>query len=510
MKFHFASARIWAIVSLMFLALIATACSPAPPVELVIAIPEDLPTYDPFFAQGDLHTPGMLAMLFDNLIERDEKGQLVPSLAETWTWVDDTTLELVLRQGVTFHNGEVFDADAVKFSVERMLDPDAGVPVANAYGAIDSVEIIDSYTVRLHLNRVDSQLVHSLSTFLTILPPDYFAEVGAEEFGRAPVGTGPYKFTAHVRDEYATFTAFADYYEGSWKGTAVADTVTFRFIPEVATRIAELETGTIDIAVDIPNDKVAQVEALEGVRAETGEGTLYYMLLFAFKADVDQPFDDLRVRQALAMATDVQVILDNVASGYGTVLAGPFTAITTGADDSIQPWAYDLDSALDLMDDAGFADGFDLTIDVAANVPLDIVQAVAGQWQALGVDVEVNPMEVGAFNDAWMGKTNNDMLAVAFNTEYEPGSHQFVFICDMVISYYCNDAFDTPFNQGVGTLDDVARAQAYGQAFTVLHDDLAGIYLFSTATHWGMSDQITQFVAHPSGWVVASQIVKNP
>lgn len=476
--------------------------------ELIIAIPEDLPSYDPYFAQGDLHTPAIVKMLFDNLVERDTEGKLVPGLAESWTWVDDTTLELKLRQNVTFHNGEEFNADDVKFTIERLLNPDNQIPVAWAYQGISSVEIVDSFTVQLKLKNIDSQLPNSLSTFLGILPNEYFNEVGAEEFGRAPVGTGPYVFVEHERDEYVTMDANPNYFEGSFKGKAIVPKLTFRFIPEVATRIAELETGTIDIAVDIPNDKVVEVDAIEGAHAVTGQGTIYYMLIFAFKDDVEQPFDDFRVRQALASATDVQAILDTVGGGYGTVLAGPFTENTTGYDPSLEPWPYDLESAQALLSDAGYADGFELTIDVAANVPIDIVQAVAGQWQEIGITVNVNPMEVGAFNEAWLGKKNNDMLAVAFNIEYEPTSFPFVWLCGAPISYYCNEDFTAAFTTGQGLLDDTARAEAFGESFKILHDDLPAVYLWVTAVHWGLSDKVTQFAHGTDGWIVSSLVEK--
>lgn len=524
---------------MLCLALVAVACAPSPtatpvpepptkapvptkeptapptatpepqPVELVIAIPEDVPSYDAHFSQGDHHTPAMIDMIYDHLVERDEDGKLVPALATSWEWLDDKTLELKLREGVKFHNGDAFSADDVKFSIERMIDPESNIPVAFAYSSIESVEIVDPLTVRIHLSQMDSQIVHHLTTFLGIVPGDYLKKVGPEEFARAPVGTGPYMLVEHVRDQYTKLAAFPDFY-GDWKGPAIVQTVTFRFIPEVSTRIAELETGTVDIAVGIPDDKVTQIADMEGVHVENREGPNYYMLIFAFKEDAEAPFDDLRVRQALAYGADVQAILDTVAGGFGAPIAGPFTSITTGYDPALKPWPYDKPKAEELLAAAGYADGFDMTIDVPGSVSLNVVQAVAGQWKELGVNVALNPMELGAFNETLMAKQNNDMLAFAIQSEYEPGSFQFVWKCGAVISYYCNEDFETAFDEGQNELGDAARAESFRRAYQVLHDDLAAIYLFSDTAHWGVSDRVTRFVSYTSGAVCPSKVEKAP
>ena len=473
--------------------------------ELIIAIPEDISSYAPFEGQGDMHTPAIHKMLYDNLIQLDLQGKVVPGLATSWSWTDDKTLEMKLRSGVKFHNGQDFTAQDVLYSIDLLRS----IPQGAAFQSIDTVEVVDPLTIKIHTNKVDSQLVYNMTQFLGILPGETIKKIGVDAFAAAPIGTGPYMFVSHERDQFIKLTANPNYFDGSYKGKPIVKNLTFRFIPELATRLAELQAGTVDIAVGVTNDKVDGIKATQGLHIETGEGTAYYMLPFAFKSDnLTAPYNDIRVRQALAYGTDVKSILDALAGGYGTLLAGPFTSITTGYDPSLQPWPYDKAKALQLLAAAGYPNGFAMTIDVASSVPTDIVMAIAGQWKDLGITLNIVPMEVGKFNDAWLGHKNDDMIAVGINAETEPASYVYVWTCGGMISYYCNQDFETPYNLGVSLLDDTKRAAAFKQAFQVLHDDVPAIYLWSSDVHWGVSDKVTTFAFTPDGSLIPSLIDK--
>ncbi len=472
--------------------------------ELVIAIPEDVSNYAPFKGQGDMHTPAIFKMMYDNLIERDVNNKLVPGLATSWNWLDDKTLELKLRSGVKFHNGQDFTAQDVLYSIDLLRS----IPEGAAFQSIDSVEVVDPLDVKIHTNKVDSQLVFNMTQFLSILPGDTIKKIGEDAFALHPVGTGPYMFSEHQRDQYIKMTANPDYFEGSFKGKPIVKNLTFRFIPELATRLAELQAGTVDIAVGVTFDKVDNINGTEGLHVVTGDGTAYFMLPFAFKKDVNAPFNDIKVRQALAYGTDVKSIMDALAGGYGTLLAGPFTSITTGYDPSLTPWPYDKAKALELLASAGYPNGFTLTIDVASSVPTDIVMAVAGQWKDIGVTLNIVPMEVGKFNELWLSHKNDDMIAVGINSETEPASFVYVWTCGGAISYYCNSDFEAAYNKGVATLDDTQRAAAFKQAYQILHDDVPAIYLWASDVFWGASNKVTAFAFTPDGALIPSLIDK--
>ncbi|RKJ48572.1 ABC transporter substrate-binding protein, partial [Butyricicoccus sp. 1XD8-22] len=196
--------------------------------------------------------------VFEGLIDRDVNLELQPGLAESWEYLDDKTLQFKLRQGVTFHNGEPFNADAVKFTFDRLLGEQgqAGPQYSN-YNSIDSVEVNDEYTVTFHLNTVDPVLLTKLASYgAVIVPPQYIQENGEEHFDNNPVGTGPFKMTGYKRDQEIVLEKNEDY----WKeGLPKLDKVTFKVIPEASTRLAELQTGTIDIMKRV---EVAQAETV--------------------------------------------------------------------------------------------------------------------------------------------------------------------------------------------------------------------------------------------------------
>ncbi|HUW09805.1 MAG TPA: ABC transporter substrate-binding protein, partial [Anaerolineae bacterium] len=240
----------------------ATPVPPTPtpePTELRIGISLDVESMDPFFVNQAAGW-SVVHALFDHLIERDFSGNIVPGLALSWTIVEPTVLEFTLREGVSFHNGETFTADAVKFSVERMLAEEEA-PNQGKFTSIDSVDVVDEYTVRFNMNRPDGTLFDSLTSRLAMLPPKYFEEVGAEGFASAPVGTGPFSFVEWMPDDRVTLAANEDYWDGSYKGRAEVDTVVFRPIPEAGTRAAELQAGGVDLIQDVLPD---QIDDLEG------------------------------------------------------------------------------------------------------------------------------------------------------------------------------------------------------------------------------------------------------
>ena len=232
--------------------------APPEPTELKIGLSLDVESMDPFFVNQAAGW-SVVHALFDHLVERDFEGNIVPGLALSWTIVDTATLEFALREDVTFHNGEPFTAESVKFSVERMLAEEEA-PNQGKFTSIDAVEVVDDYTVRLILNRPDGTLFDSLTSRLAMLPPQYFEEVGAEGFAAAPVGTGPFSFVEWMPDDHITLVANENYWEGSYKGKPMVDTVTFRPIPEAATRAAELEAGGVDLIQDVLPDQMDDLE----------------------------------------------------------------------------------------------------------------------------------------------------------------------------------------------------------------------------------------------------------
>ena len=253
--------------AILVLALVMSIGLAQPQGTLTIAQGQDPQSWDPidtfFLAWGMVGSS-----IFDGLVHRDLDMRIGPGLATSWEWIgdDDDRLRFHLRQGVTFHNGEQFDAEAVKFTFDRLLGEEgAAGPQQSNYTSIDRVEIVDPYTVDLVLGSPDPVLITKLAGYgAMIVPPGYVTENDPETFNRLPVGTGPFKVVDYVPDDRLTLEANTAYFRGAPK----VERLVFRFIIEPSTRVAELQAGRIDIAQGVPISLAGGIERAAGVRIE--------------------------------------------------------------------------------------------------------------------------------------------------------------------------------------------------------------------------------------------------
>ncbi len=502
--------RLWMLLTV--LAALLGACRPeatsppadteAPPTEtpapqvmgtLTVGLSADAESMDPFYVN---HAAGwsVVHALFDHLIERDFESNLAPGLAESWRVVDEQTLEFSLRRGVTFHNGEPFDAEAVKFSVERMLATE-DAPNRSKFTSIGGVEIVDEYTVRLLLEQPDGTLLDSLTSRLAILPPVYFAEVGPEGFALAPVGTGPFQFVEWAPDDHVTLAANASYWEGSYKGQPRVERVIFRPIPEAATRLAELQTGGIDIMQDLSTDQIAPAEMV-GMTVVADETYQLAYILF-ITDDETLPTHDVRVRQALNYAVDVEAIVENLLGGYGSHIASPIGPGYLGYNPDVEPYPYDPERAAAMLAEAGYPDGFETVMDVNTTDRTDTAEAVAGQLAQVGVDVTIRSFDLGQFNQNWIDGSQSPFWQVRWGNTPDPQSIGLFASCQGWISRYCNEEVTALLEAAQATMDQEERAALYSEASQLMHDDPLGIYLWTSTQIYGLNPDVQGFRPSP-------------
>jgi peptide/nickel transport system substrate-binding protein len=460
---------------------------------------------DPFYVNQAAGWSVVHAM-YDHLLERDFDGSIVPGLALSYTVVGTSTLEFKLREGVTFHNGEPFDAESVKFSVERMLATE-DAPNRNKFSAIKSVEIVDPNTVQLVLSRADGTIFDSLTSRLAMLPPKYFAEVGAEGFAKAPVGTGPFKFVEWVPDDHVTLAANENYWEGSYKGKAEVDTVTFRPIPETATRLGELQTGGVDLVQDVPTDQIAELEA-DGLVVNPYEAfQLQYVFMIA--DDPALPTYDVKVRQALNYAVDADAIIENVLSGLGSHIASPIGPGYLGYNPDVKPYPYDPEKARELLAEAGFADGFETKLDITAAEHNNVVDAVVGYLADVGVKATVQEYELGQFNQNWMDHAQSMLWAARWGNTPDPQSIELFASCKGWITRYCDEEVTARLTAAASTLDQDERARLYSEASQLMHDNPLAIYLNTASQIYGLSSAVQNFRPSPLLAIIVSGISVN-
>lgn len=323
--------------------------------------------------------------LFDTLVRRDRDMRLVPGLATEWSAINDTTWRFRLRAGVRFHNEEPFDASAVKFTIDRVLDAGNVAPTISYIRTIDRVEVVDDLTVDVITRGPDPLVPARMSRYPTyVVPPGYIAQVGAEEFARQPVGTGPYRFEEWVRDDHLTLGANGDY----WRGTPPIEWVTWRPIPDDTARVAALLAGEVDIIEAVPVDQVALIERDPGAVLERVEhgGLIVYLGL----RTETPPLDRAEVRRAISLAIDRRTIVERILRGYATPAASQVGPHDFGHL-PLEAHPYDPDGARRLLARAGVAGGFTLRMQATRRYlkGSEVGQVVAEQLAAVGITVEL-------------------------------------------------------------------------------------------------------------------------
>jgi ABC-type transport system substrate-binding protein len=369
------------------LSLVAGPAAAAPQGKVVIAQGVDPTTLDTMNQQ---ETPASVvaAHLFDTLVERDPNLKAVPALAaEIPRLVSPQVWEVKLRRGVKFHNGEEFDAESVKFSLERVKLPT--MRASSNFRPIDRVEIVDPYTVRVHTSK-------PWPTFTTVMgfrqasmyPPKAYAGKDSAFISKNPIGTGPYKLVRWSKDEEIVLEANEQY----WRGAPRIKTVVFRPIPDDAVRVAALQNGEVDVAVNIPPHLANIIAGHPRVFLTTAPSIRTLQLMF-----VTHEFDaqhklvgpykgvtaDKRVRQAITSAIDADEIIKSVLDGKAIRLATMLTPLHFGYDAALKPVKQDVAKAKKLLAEAGYAGGLELTLN-SPQGPLRARQGGGGggEWPA--------------------------------------------------------------------------------------------------------------------------------
>ena len=443
-------------------------------------------TLDPA-AYSDRATETVIRNIFDGLVTRTTDNQVVPQLAKGYRWVDNQTVEFSLKENVKFHNGEDFTADDVVFSFERIMTQDVGAPRRGFVAEVASVEKVDDYTVRFNLNSpwpvFEQMLVHN-----QIVPQDYVTEVGDEEFASNPVGCGPFKFVSGKLDEQIVLERFDDYYGGSNQlppmEPAPLDRVIFRMIPETSTRVAALLAGEVHIVQSVPSFMVAQLVGNSDVMVKTTSGTRpRFMELNVTRS----PFDDVRVRQALNYAVDAETILAKVAGGYGIILPGPLSPANLYADPDLQAYGYDPDKATALLAEAGYApDDITFVID-AYGAYVEIAEAVAGQFRALGMEVDVRTWEYNVVKPLLLNCERQAFLRDWGDSAFDPVGYieakwqtreegtpagRGNFGC------YSNSQVDELIQTGASQPDPAERRKVYYEMQRLIFEDAPAVFLY--------------------------------
>lgn len=251
-------------------------------------------------------------------------------MAESYQAVNDTTWEFKLKKGVKFQDGEDFNANAVKYTVESLQDSSKSYKIAADFSFIKEVKVVDDYTVQLITKEPFAGAPLRL-TYMMIVPPEYVQKVGDSEFAEKPIGTGAYQFVSRVKDQNVVMKANSNYFGGKPK----IDKVTFRCIPEDASRISALQSGEVDIISSVPTSQIDLLKSSSNLKVV--EKPTSRVIYIGMNTYLDSPLKNVKVRQAINYAVDRDTVIKSVLDGYGTKLADICTPQYQGYDNPLSP-----------------------------------------------------------------------------------------------------------------------------------------------------------------------------
>jgi peptide/nickel transport system substrate-binding protein len=354
---------------------------------LNVAFDADFQSIDPYYGatrEGNI----IVHHVYDALLYRDPVTfEVKPSLATSYRWIDDTTIEFKLRQAVKFHNGDAFDADDVVFTFNHVVSS-SGVLLRSLIYWIKSAEKIDQYTVQIHLVQPFAAALDFFALPLRIYPGQYFQQVGPKGMERAPVGTGPYKVVELVPGRSVTLERFDGYFADGPKGRPAIKRINIRIMPEMNTQIAELITGTLDWVWRVPPELAAKLERMGNLTTVSAEAMRFSFLSFdAAGRTGASPLQDVRVRRAIAHAINRQAIRDNLVQGPSRVIDAACFPSQFGCVQDVDKYAYDPAKAKQLLAEAGYAEGFEVAALSYGGTIRRETEAVVGDLRAIGIKV---------------------------------------------------------------------------------------------------------------------------
>jgi peptide/nickel transport system substrate-binding protein len=433
--------------------------------------------------------------LMSGLVARNNAGEIVPDLAERWELVNDTTWRFHLRHGVKFHDGVVFTSDDVKYTLDHALDPKSAYGLAGRISAINNVTIVDPYTVDIGTAKPFPTLVVALAD-IVIEPKLYAEKVGPEAQRRHPIGTGPFAFKSYIPGDRLELVASPDY----WRGKPAIEDVIFRLIPEASTRIASLLSGETQIVEEVPVDFIDQVQSNPKLGIAAVSTSVGLILTY----DVTKPpFDNPKVREAMDLAVDKELIRKEILKGKGEVLQGQLlTSNTFGFNPEVKARGFDPKRAKQLLAEAGYPNGFTTSISTMSGRYLsdvDIANAVSGMLNEVGIKVNINVMESGIFLKN-LGSPARDLGSIYMIGWYSFGDADFAmtwFTQANKRTAWTNPEFDQLFTKARSTNDVEARKAAYARMAEIMHAENPSMFLFGLPTIYGVSKRLTGFSAPP-------------
>ena len=469
---------------------------PQPGGTLRVGLQGDVTTMDPHMSTAALDRD-VYYQLYNTLVGLDPNLNIVPELAESWEAPDPLGYVFRLRQGVKFHDGSDFNAEVVKWNVERMVNPATGSIRRSELGNVKSVDVLDAHTVRFNLKEPDAALLATLTDRAGMMVSRAAVEKFGRDFARNPVGTGPFRLAEWVKDDHVGLKRFAGYWK---KGLPHLDEIVYKPIPDHTVKLTALRTGTLDLIDELPPKDVAPTRANAKLRVVETPSLGYRRIELN---TTRPPFNQKALRQAVSWAIHREAIHRAVFFGTGAIAQGPIPP---------RSWAYealagygttpDLARARQKLAEGGAPSGFKFTLNIV-NTPVDLklVQIVQDNLKKIGVDVEIALLEIGAWvekrkagqfdgaESLWSGRPDPD--GNVFSHLTTGGANNW--------GKYSNPRVDELLHQARSAPKPPDRKRLYAEAVRLLVDDAPLVFLYHDAWTKAWEERVQGYVEVPDG-----------
>lgn len=437
-----------------------------------------------------------LRHMYEPLVAFERDLQTIsPVLATEWERIDDLTMQFTLREGVTFHDGEEFNAETVRYSILRPLSDETPGDARSTYSIISDVEVIDDYTVNVITSEPDPALLARLTGFHMVMVPPAWIGDDQERPSREGNGTGPYKFVSWSPNEDLVLEANEEY----WGGAPSIKNVRLRTINEQSTRVSAVRSGDVQVVKDVGPEEIDIINNEDGVRAVRAVSNrvpFYY-----FTTEVE-PYDNPLVRQAINYAANVDGVIDAILLGNGERVSTILGKWLFGFDPTLAPYPHDPDRARELLAEAGYPDGIDISIWFRqGRYPKDkeVAEAMAAEMGAAGIRCTPELREAAVLTEMQQANETPGLVFASWGNWFFDADNSFIplFGCeqwaermDWTRPYGCNEEFEEIIQAARTELDVDRRLELYAEAQQYFYDDAAALFMYQLVDIFGINDWV--------------------
>jgi peptide/nickel transport system substrate-binding protein len=470
---------------------------------LKVAIGIDLDTVDPH-GQTTTVVFNVMRHVYETLVALNEKGEVVPCLAEKWEVSSDGLVyTLYLRKGVKFHDGSMLDAETVKKNFDRWFDPTVKVPLRAQLGPVDHVEVVDQYTVKVYLKEPFAPFLRSLASYLLIASKEAINKFGNSTIEQ-PAGTGPFRFVAWEKGKRVVLERFDEY----WGEKPLIQRIEWYIIPEASTRATALLAGDVDFAYNLPATDLNRLKASPGITVLTPTSNRVIFIALLPKG----PLADPLVRQALNYAVDKNAIIQNILFGLAVEADSPLPSHFFGYV-PMPKYDYNPQRAKELLAQAGYPNGFKMVLlHPTGRYLMDkqVAEAVQAYLSQVGVQVELKTMDWPSFVSELqkpLDQKTFDAVLLGWGPfvadAYFTLNGQFLSTNappkGLAAAHYNNSVVDNLLLQAARETDDNKRKELYKQAIEIIWKDAPWIFLYTQKNFYASTSKLAGYQIHVDG-----------